>query len=110
MKPSVRRASSAHLYAIIKKNLYFCASLVGQDAGCTYFCREKQKRIIATIFTILTIFTIFTIKDYDELTELYVPDLPNTEIRFALSGLPVVKTGINFDKQTHTLADWQIEA
>lgn len=75
-----------------------------------FYYRENQKRIIATIFTILTIFTIFTIKDYDELTELYVPDLPNTEIRFALSGLPVVKTGINFDTQTHTLADWQIEA
>ena len=105
MKPSVRRASSAHLYVIIKENLYFCASLVGQDEGCTYFFyRENQKRIIATIFT------IFTIKDYDELTELYVPDLPNTEIRFALSGLPVVKTGINFVTQTHTLADWQIEA
>ena len=69
-----------------------------------FFYRENQKRIIATIFT------IFTIKDYDELTELYVPDLPNTEIRFALSGLSVVKTGINFDTQTHTLADWQIEA
>ena len=68
------------------------------------YYRENQKRIIATIFT------IFTIKDYDELTELYVPDLPNSEIRFALSGLPVVKTGINFDTQTHTLADWQIEA
>lgn len=69
-----------------------------------FFYRENQKRIIATIFT------IFTIKDYDELTELYVPDLPNTEIRFALSGLSVVKTGINFDTQTHTLVDWQIEA
>lgn len=66
-----------------------------------FFYRENQKRITATIFTI---------KDYDELTELYVPDLPNTEIRFAFSGLPVVKTGINFDTQTHTLADWQIEA
>ena len=69
-----------------------------------FYYRENQKRIIATIFT------IFTIKDYDELTELYVPDLPNTEIRFALSGLSVVKTGINFDTQTRTLADWQIEA
>ena len=37
-------------------------------------------------------------------------DLKDYPSRFALSGLPVVKIGINFDSQTHTLADWQIEA
>ena len=39
--------------------------------------------------------------------QINLKDYPS---RFALSGLPVVKTGINFDTQTHTLADWQIEA
>ncbi|WP_455664390.1 AAA family ATPase [Phocaeicola sp.] len=29
--------------------------------------------------------------------------------RFALSGLPVVKVGINFDSERHTLGDWIIE-
>ena len=29
--------------------------------------------------------------------------------RFALSGLPVIKVGINFDMESHTLADWKIE-
>ena len=29
--------------------------------------------------------------------------------RFALSGLPVVKVGINFDAERHTLGDWIIE-
>ena len=37
-------------------------------------------------------------------------DLKDYPSRFAFSGLPVVKIGINFDTQTHTLADWQIEA
>lgn len=30
--------------------------------------------------------------------------------RFALSGLPVVKVGINFDATKHTITDWKIEA
>lgn len=29
--------------------------------------------------------------------------------RFVLSGLPVVKVGINFDAEKHTLGDWIIE-
>ena len=29
--------------------------------------------------------------------------------RFALSGLPVVKVGISFDAENHTLGDWIIE-
>ena len=28
--------------------------------------------------------------------------------RFALCGLPIVKVGINFDMQKHTLADWKV--
>ena len=29
--------------------------------------------------------------------------------RFALCGLPVVKVGINFDVETHTISDWKVE-
>ena len=36
-------------------------------------------------------------------------DLKEYPKRFALSGLPVVKVGINFDVEKHTLADWQVE-
>ena len=28
--------------------------------------------------------------------------------RFALCGLPIVKVGINFDSEKHTLTDWEI--
>ena len=37
-------------------------------------------------------------------------DLKNYPERFALCGLPVVKVGINFDTERHTLADWKIES
>ena len=37
-------------------------------------------------------------------------DLKNYPARFALCQLPVVKIGINFDAEQHTITDWQIEA
>ena len=36
-------------------------------------------------------------------------NLKNYPERFVLSGLPVVKVGINFDPEKHTLGDWLIE-
>ena len=35
-------------------------------------------------------------------------DIKNYPERFALCGLPIVKVGINFDKESHTLSDWSI--
>ena len=36
-------------------------------------------------------------------------DLKQYPERFRLSGLPIVKVGINFDSERHTLHDWTIE-
>ena len=36
-------------------------------------------------------------------------DLKEYPKRFALCGLPIVKVGINFDVESHTLADWKVE-
>ena len=36
-------------------------------------------------------------------------NLKNYPERFALCGLPIVKVGINFDSEKHTLSDWVIE-
>ena len=36
-------------------------------------------------------------------------NLRNYPERFALCGLPIVKVGINFDIERHTLGDWVIE-
>ena len=35
-------------------------------------------------------------------------DLKQYPERFALSGLPIVRVGLNFDMETRTIADWQI--
>ena len=37
-------------------------------------------------------------------------DLKQYPDRFALCGLPIVKVGINFDMEKHTIADWKIES
>lgn len=36
-------------------------------------------------------------------------DLKEYPKRFALSGLPIVKVGVNFDIATHNITDWKIE-
>ena len=36
-------------------------------------------------------------------------DLMEYPKRFALCGLPIVKVGINFDMEKHTIADWEVE-
>ncbi|MCD8265910.1 MAG: PD-(D/E)XK nuclease domain-containing protein, partial [Prevotellaceae bacterium] len=36
-------------------------------------------------------------------------DLKNYPERFALGGLPVVKVGVGFDMERHTLAGWVVE-
>ena len=42
----------------------------------------------------------------DAMRQINLKDYPS---RFALCGLPVVKVGINFDIDRHTIDDWQIE-
>lgn len=45
-------------------------------------------------------------KDADTaMNQINLNDYPK---RFALSGLPVVKVGINFDSEKHTISDWKI--
>ena len=41
------------------------------------------------------------------LEQIHLRDYPE---RFALCGLPIVKVGINFDSERHTLGDWVIES
>ena len=36
-------------------------------------------------------------------------DLKEYPKRFALCGLPIIKVGINFDAEKHTIADWEVE-
>ena len=42
----------------------------------------------------------------DAMRQINLKDYPS---RFALCGLPVVKVGLTFDTDRHTISDWQIE-
>ena len=42
----------------------------------------------------------------EAMEQILVKDYPS---RFSLTGLPIVKVGINFDMERHTLKDWKIE-
>ena len=42
-------------------------------------------------------------------TALQQIDLKQYPERFALSGLPIVRIGLNFDMETRTIADWKVE-
>ena len=46
----------------------------------------------------------------DAATAMNQINLKEYDKRFALSGLPIVKVGINFDSDKHTITDWQIES
>jgi hypothetical protein len=35
-------------------------------------------------------------------------ELKNYPEKFSMCGLPIVKVGINFDKETHTLGEWKV--
>ena len=37
-------------------------------------------------------------------------DLKDYSSKFALSGLPIVKVGINFDPERRTICDWKVES
>ena len=37
-------------------------------------------------------------------------DLKDYASKFALSGLPIVKVGINFDAERRTIGDWKVES
>lgn len=44
------------------------------------------------------------------ITDVAVINLRNYPEHFALCGLPIVKVGINFDSERHTLGDWVIDS
>ena len=53
---------------------------------------------------------LFELKlNQDSKTAMKQIDLKEYPKRFALSGLPVVKVGINFDVATHNITDWEVE-
>ena len=70
--------------------------------------RTPRGRVDVVMRTAKVLYVIELKLDRNADAALAQIDLKNYPERFALCGLPVVKVGISFDKEKHTLGDWKI--
>ena len=70
--------------------------------------RTPQGRVDVVMRTHSTLYIIELKLDKNADEAIRQIDLKQYPERFALCGLPIVKVGINFDSEKHTLTDWEI--
>ena len=71
--------------------------------------RTPKGRVDVVMRTADTLYVIELKLDKSSQEALTQINLKKYPERFALCGLPIVKVGINFDSEEHTLSDWVIE-
>ena len=86
--------------------LYLIFTLLGNFVDVEV--RTPQGRVDVVMRTHSTLYVIELKLDKTAGEALRQIDLKQYPERFALCGLPVVKVGINFDSERHTLTDWEI--
>ena len=86
---------------------YIIFSLLGHYADVEV--RTLQGRIDVVLRTKTHLYVMELKLNQSAESALNQIELKNYPERFALCGLPIVKVGINFDKETHTLSDWSIQ-
>lgn len=69
--------------------------------------KSREQALEARTATRLYLFELKLNKDADAAMKQI--NLKEYSKRFALSGLPIVKVGVNFDVATHNITDWKIE-
>ena len=87
--------------------LYVIFSLLGMYVDIEV--RTPYGRIDMVLRTATHLYVIELKLNKDAATAMNQINLKEYDKRFALSGLPIVKVGINFDSEKHTITDWQIE-
>ena len=86
--------------------LYIIFSLLG--AYVDMEVRTPMGRVDLVMRTATTLYVVELKLNQSAEAAMQQIDLKNYPERFALCGLPVVKVGINFDMERHTLKDWVI--
>ena len=86
--------------------LYIIFSLLG--AYTDVEVRTPRGRVDLVMRTPHTLYIIELKLDKDADTALQQIDLKNYPDRFARCGLPIVKVGISFDREKHTIGEWKI--
>ena len=87
--------------------LYVIFSLLG--AYVDVEVRTPRGRVDLVMRTATTLYVVELKLNQSAEAAMEQINLKNYPERFALCGLPVVKVGINFDMERHTLKDWVIE-
>ena len=87
--------------------LFIIFSLLGNY--CDVEVHTAKGRIDLVLVTPTRLYLIETKLDQSAEAAMQQIDLKQYDKRFALYTLPVVKVGINFDDESHTLTDWTIE-
>ena len=101
-------ADNTHYEGHYQQVLYILFSLLGYYTDIEV--RTPHGRVDVVMRTDHTLYIIELKLDKDAETALQQINLKDYPERFALCGLPVVKVGINFDKEKKTLGEWKIES
>ena len=87
--------------------LYIIFTLMGYYADVEV--HTPQGRVDVVMRTTQTLYVIEVKLDKNADQAMEQIDLKNYPKRFALCGLPIVKVGISFDTERHTLKEWKIQ-
>ena len=89
--------------------LYIIFSFLGHFNGLDVEVHTPTGRVDMVMRTQNTLY-LFELKlNKNAQTAMNQIDLKDYDSKFSLTGLPVVKVGINFDSERRTISDWQIE-
>ena len=88
--------------------LYVIFSLFGMYVDVEV--RTPVGRVDMVMRTTTTLYVVELKLNQSAEAAMHQIDLKQYPERFRLTGLPIVKVGINFDSERHTLRDWTIEA
>ena len=98
---------NTHYEGHYQQLFYIILSLFGMYVDVEV--RTPKGRVDVVMRTAHALYVIELKLDKSAEAALSKINLKNYPERFALCGLPVVKVGINFDSESHTLGDWIIE-
>ena len=104
---TVPYAENTHYEGHYQQMFYVIFSLLGMYVDVEV--RTPRGRVDVVLRTPQTLYVIELKLDKSAEAAMQQIDLKNYPERFALCGLPVVKVGINFDREKRTISDWKIE-
>ena len=103
---SIPYCENTHYEGHYQQLLYVILSLLGRYVDVEV--RTNKGRIDLVMQAAGTLYLIELKVGQSAEAALHQIDLKQYPERFALSGLPIVRVGLNFDMETRTIADWQI--